>query len=206
MKTAERILLTSLELFNSHGEAGVNSVDIALELNISPGNLYYHFKGKEVIIGALFSMYRDQMSRIFSSKIPADCTPTDLFNFLLLILKNNYLFRFLYRNSLDLSEKYPIVKKGMLSISSQQEKAIQTFLVQFKTNNWLVDSPDVEKNIIDLVNLICSQSVIFLMSSGDDVQEEECINQCLEWIVFFISPHLGVDCNAFNALGCSNNG
>ena len=57
MKTAERVLATSLELFNYHGESSVTSVDIANEMDISPGNLYYHFKGKELIVDALFDIH-----------------------------------------------------------------------------------------------------------------------------------------------------
>ena len=47
MKTPQKILLISLDLFNSQGEQNVTSVDIALELDISTGNLYYHYKNKE---------------------------------------------------------------------------------------------------------------------------------------------------------------
>ncbi len=64
MKTSARILLISLDLFNRHGEPNISSVDIANELDISPGNLYYHFKGKEIIIAALFDMYKQRMSKI----------------------------------------------------------------------------------------------------------------------------------------------
>ena len=37
MKTAQKILLTALTLFNEHGENTVTSVDIAIELDISRG-------------------------------------------------------------------------------------------------------------------------------------------------------------------------
>mgnify|MGYP006189992069 CR=1 FL=1 len=50
MKTRDRILEVSLLLFNEEGESGLSSVDIANALEISPGNLYYHFKGKDAII------------------------------------------------------------------------------------------------------------------------------------------------------------
>jgi len=41
-RTAQRILEAALDLFNRFGEPNVSTTLVAGELNISPGNLYYH--------------------------------------------------------------------------------------------------------------------------------------------------------------------
>ena len=69
MKTRDRILHTSLALFNDNGEANTTSIDIANEMEISPGNLYYHFKGKDQIITELFSQYEHAISLTLSAPI-----------------------------------------------------------------------------------------------------------------------------------------
>ncbi|MGR5069359.1 MULTISPECIES: TetR/AcrR family transcriptional regulator [Vibrio] len=55
MKTKSRILEVSRCLFNQHGVEPISSLQIATELGISPGNLYYHFRGKDEILAVLVS-------------------------------------------------------------------------------------------------------------------------------------------------------
>jgi len=52
--TKQRILATSLKLFNEEGLPNVSLRRIADELNISVGNLTYHFNKKEVIEETLY--------------------------------------------------------------------------------------------------------------------------------------------------------
>ncbi|MEO1027968.1 MAG: TetR/AcrR family transcriptional regulator, partial [Pseudomonadota bacterium] len=66
MKTRDRILSVSLTLFNEEGEADQTALDIANALEISPGNLYYHFRGKDAIIHALFDRFEEEMMIILN--------------------------------------------------------------------------------------------------------------------------------------------
>ncbi|EKF73191.1 TetR family transcriptional regulator [Alcanivorax hongdengensis A-11-3] len=59
--TKERILDASLELFNHRGERNVTTNHIAEALGISPGNLYYHFRNKSMIVAALFERYQHNL-------------------------------------------------------------------------------------------------------------------------------------------------
>lgn len=189
MKTAERILVTSLALFNEHGEASVTSVDIALELDISPGNLYYHYKGKEEIITALLAMYKDQISYVLDNSEVDISTPFDFICFVIELLKVEYLFRFLHRNSLDLSEKYPIVKKGLGSLNDKSEKLISLFYSSLLSNNWLVCSTEVLESLSSLTHFIVSSSLSFSLSGTSD-EDDKIIEQCVSWIMLALRPHL----------------
>ena len=65
-RTPERILETALRLFNEFGEPNVTTTVIADEMNISPGNLYYHYRNKDEIVNALFARYEREISELLT--------------------------------------------------------------------------------------------------------------------------------------------
>jgi AcrR family transcriptional regulator len=98
MKTRDRILEVSLLLFNEEGESGLSSVDIANALEISPGNLYYHFKGKEAINRALFDRFEEEMRVILRGSKGGLASIEDNWVYIYILLEEIYDFRFFYRD------------------------------------------------------------------------------------------------------------
>ena len=97
-RTRERILETSLRLFNDFGEPNVNTTIIAQEMNISPGNLYYHFKNKDDIVTSIFQQFEREIDKLLT--VPEDRTPNieDAWLFLHLLFETIWKYRFFYRD------------------------------------------------------------------------------------------------------------
>ena len=66
-RTAERILETTLTLFNRFGEPNVSTTLISSELGISPGNLYYHYPAKDELINALFDRFEGELNGLLGA-------------------------------------------------------------------------------------------------------------------------------------------
>jgi AcrR family transcriptional regulator len=96
--TKERILATSLELFNRLGERNVTTNHIAEALGISPGNLYYHYRNKGDIVFALFERYQATVEAFL--QVPADrpLTWQDKVGYFESILQSMWGARFLHRD------------------------------------------------------------------------------------------------------------
>jgi AcrR family transcriptional regulator len=104
-RTRERILENSLALFNRSGEPHITTADIADEMNISPGNLYYHFRNKDQIIGELYAALDAKLMPLFA--LPAGRPPgiEDLWFMLHLLFEAMWEFRFFYRDLQELTSR-----------------------------------------------------------------------------------------------------
>ncbi len=98
MKTPERILQTSLSLFNEEGVIKTTTNHIADEMEISPGNLYYHFKNKEEIVYQLFQRYKKTVTETLTVPEEQSLDIEDMWFYLHLIFENIWQYRFIYRN------------------------------------------------------------------------------------------------------------
>ena len=98
IKTRERIVQCSLELFNQLGERSVSTNHIAAHMEISPGNLYYHFPNKQAIIAELFSEYEALVNTFLRPPKGRQASLEDKRYYLLEILDGMWRYRFLHRD------------------------------------------------------------------------------------------------------------
>lgn len=101
-QTRQRILDCSLAMFNAQGEPNVTTNHIADELEISPGNLYYHFRNKDDIIEHLFARFDERMDAALAA--PDGRLPglEDIWLQLHLVFECIWDYRFLYRDLVEI--------------------------------------------------------------------------------------------------------
>lgn len=122
MKTRDRIIQASLDLFNEQGERNVTTNHIASHLGISPGNLYYHFKNKQQIIFDIYLEYEAKVDSNLQLPEGRDLTVNDKLIYLQAIFQGLWDYRFLHRdlqhllqNDPDLHKRYNAFFKRCLS-------------------------------------------------------------------------------------------
>jgi AcrR family transcriptional regulator len=106
-RTRERILETSLELMNREGEPHVTTADIADEMNISPGNLYYHFRNKDEIVAELCAEFETLIRPLFADPGGRAIDVEDLWLWLHLLFERMGEFRFIFRDVDELAAGDP---------------------------------------------------------------------------------------------------
>ena len=97
-RTRERILETALLLFNRFGEPNITTANIADEMEISPGNLYYHFRNKDEIIAELFGAFERRLDGLLVIPEQRDAGVEDLWFLLHLLFEAMWDHRFLFRD------------------------------------------------------------------------------------------------------------
>jgi len=97
-RTRERILDVALRLFNAFGEPNVNTTQIAEEMHISPGNLYYHFRNKDDIVLSVFEAFEREIDRVLEAPVGQRANIEDAWLFLHVLFELIWKYRFFYRD------------------------------------------------------------------------------------------------------------
>ena len=128
MKTKERIIQASIELFNEHGERQITTNHIAAHLGISPGNLYYHFRNKTDIIQHIFKQYAQKLEESFALTAQDNDTMTLMRHSLDGLFDLMWRFNFFYANLPDILSRDPELHKAYEQVQKQQANRMVTMI------------------------------------------------------------------------------
>ncbi|MDJ0878091.1 MAG: TetR/AcrR family transcriptional regulator [Halieaceae bacterium] len=191
MKTRDRILHSSLALFNHEGEPNTTTVDIANELDISPGNLYYHFKGKDVIIAELFDQYEHGITEILKAPIDRPLSVEDNWFYLYVVFEEMYKYRFLYRNLSDLLARYPELGRRFRRLVDLKHAAI-TAVWRTLSEAAVVSTSDEEAEaLVDNMVLLLTYWLNYDHLLHQDRPPALIIHQGVYQLMSMIAPYLG---------------
>lgn len=126
IKTRDRILQTSLALFNTIGEPNVTTLLISDEMDISPGNLYYHFKSKGDIVGELFAAFEADLTDLITVPDDVDISLEQHGLFLHLLFEAIARYRFLYQDLVNILSRYDRLQGRFRKLLKKKEKAFRT--------------------------------------------------------------------------------
>ena len=187
--TKTRILDAALNLFNEQGTANVTTNHIADELDISPGNLYYHFRNKDDIIEQLFAVYEQRMDAALSA--PSGRLPglEDVWLQLHLVFECIWDYRFLYRDLVDILSRNRRLRlrfARILKRADEQAHQVMRGLVQAGIMRASADEVDAASTNI----LVIATFWMNYAAARGDKDERASIRDGIVQVMMLIAPFL----------------
>jgi AcrR family transcriptional regulator len=188
-QTRQRILDTALRMFNLQGEPNVTTNHIADELEISPGNLYYHFRNKDDIIEQLFQRYEERMDTALVSPDSRLRDLEDIWLQLHLVFECIWEYRFLYRDLVDILSRNRrlrlrfarILKRAADGASSGMKGLVQAGVMR-------ASAAEVEATATNI--LVIATFWMNYASVRGDKDEDEAIRSGIVQVMMLLSPLL----------------
>ena len=160
--TKQRILNTTLALFNQLGTPNASTNHIALELEISPGNLYYHYPNKEQLIEKLFNNYEEALQPLVEQQFTEQLSIEDIWFFLHLNFELALQYRFIYQDSDYITAKCPLLATRFQGLLTALYQSLTRLLTALSNAGVLMTSCKVIIQDISLnMLLICTQWIHF---------------------------------------------
>lgn len=189
--TKAHIVQVAIKLFNEAGVQNVSTHHIAAAADISPGNLYYHFKNKEAIVRAILEVMIQDWDAVY--QVPTDQSfsiamlrELERTNFTLL-----WRYRFFYRELVVLLRHDPELAERYSAIQ-QQRLAQEVALVEALVAVGAVRAPNEPSELEQIFTsawVISSFWLSHLEASGLPVTPER-VEDGVELIVRLYAPYI----------------
>lgn len=112
MTTKQRILETSLQLFNQYGVDTVTVRHIAKELGMSHGNLCYHFPNTDAIAETLYEHLIEELNNVIEEpNVFNGINLQAFYNLCAFVFEKLYKYKFLIQDFISLIRRNPSLKQ-----------------------------------------------------------------------------------------------
>ncbi|KWS92494.1 MULTISPECIES: TetR/AcrR family transcriptional regulator [Pseudomonas syringae group] len=186
MKTRDRILECALTLFNQQGEPNVSTLEIANEMGISPGNLYYHFHGKEPLILSLFERFQAELAPLLDPPSDARLEAEDYWMFLHLIVERLSHYRFLFQDLSNLAGRLPKLARGIRNLLNSIKKTLASLLARLKSRGQLVSETQALGQLVEQITM----NLLFSLDYQRILGREGDVRVVVYQIMMLVTPHL----------------
>ena len=188
-QTRQRILDAALTMFNAQGEPNVTTNHIADELEISPGNLYYHFRNKDDIIEHLFARFEERMDAALVA--PQGRLPglEDIWLQLHLVFESIWDYRFLYRDLVEILSRNRRLRMRFARILRRADEQAHTVMRGLSQAG--VMRASVEELAATATNiLVIATFWLNYASARGDKDEHASIRDGIVQVMMLIAPFL----------------
>lgn len=140
LMTKEKILSASSKLFFEKGIANVRLQQIADNVNISVGNLAYHYPNKQSIVESLYLSAFEELTQMTGHLFAAN----DFGSFddsVKTIFRFQKTYNFCFNNAWEILRNYPQLNQQWKTINNRLQANIQKSLGNFVTEKLLIEEP-----------------------------------------------------------------
>ena len=186
MKTRDRILECALLLFNHKGEPNVSTMEVANEMGISPGNLYYHFHGKEPLVLGLFERFQSELAPLLDPPPGAQLEAQDYWLFLHLIVERMAHYRFLFQDLSNLAGRLPKLARGIRHLLTALKRTLASLLARLQAAGQLVSSTQALGQLVEQITM----TLLFSLDYQRILDREGEVQVVVYQIMMLVAPHL----------------
>ncbi|MEF1311343.1 TetR/AcrR family transcriptional regulator [Vibrio mytili] len=157
MKTRDKIVYAALELFNQHGERNITTNHIAEYIEISPGNLYYHFRNKQEIVRDIFTLYATELLERFTPMQGSQESLTMLKSYLDSTFTLMWKYRFFYANLPEILSRDEQLHAQYIDVQEKLQGNLIAIMQEFVALKLLeVDQQQLKSLVCTLHLIACS--------------------------------------------------
>lgn len=189
--TRSLILQVSLELFNQSGEPNVSTNLIALEADISPGNLYYHFRSKDDIALDLFKQFLGELQPLLHIDDSMDTDVEALWLRLHLVFETMGRFRFVYRNLGDLRIRMPDLGAAFSGLLKMQHDTLMQLFSSLISSGHMSCSEMERESLADNMLLNMTYWIPYAeFRTGSEFEDGSVLAAAVSRTLLLIAPYL----------------